>query len=208
MEKVVAENLCKEDFNAAFRECFQVYILPVQLGYITDLYPVYTFHHHDFGTAPGPVHFRHIKQIGVTEIAPQLRGIGGLAQQVEFVVKDLFKFSNDFTWSQAATMLPVPLCQSCKRVQQVQVTRNLLADIGAQHLDDDISAILELCSVYLCDGGGCQRGFVELTKDFFNRGTQRGLDCGACPGAGKRRYVILQACQFLSDIIWQQIPAC
>ena len=61
-------------------------------------------------------------------------------------------------------MLPVTLCQSCNRVQQVYVTGNLLADIGSQDLDDDGGTILERCRVYLCDGGGCQRRFVELPE--------------------------------------------
>ena len=102
VKEIVAEDLGEKDLHPAFGERLEVYAACAQGVDIAHRNAGDAFHDHDIGTASGPVDFRHVEHVGILEIAPQLRGIGRLAQQVEFVEDGLFELGDDLAWVAAA----------------------------------------------------------------------------------------------------------
>ena len=131
VKEVMPEYLGKEDFHSTLGECFQIDIVVAQSLDIADLDAINAFHDHDLRTAVVPVHFRYIQQVGAGKVAPQLRGVGRLAQQVELIVECFFELGDHLARTQAFTHRPVTLGQVCHRVQQADVTRDVLLHMGA-----------------------------------------------------------------------------
>ena len=84
--KKLCRNTCvkkmRTPFSARLRD---VGAAVAQAREVADRHAMDALHDHDLGAAVVPVHFRHVEQLGAGEVALQLRGVGGLAHEVEFI---------------------------------------------------------------------------------------------------------------------------
>jgi hypothetical protein len=94
--------------------------------------------------APVPVHLGQHQQVGILEVAPQLRAVGGLAHQVELVMQVLVELGHHFARLQAAAVGPQFFQQVGGHLQQRDVVLDDRLDAGAQDLDRHLAAIRQL----------------------------------------------------------------
>ena len=64
---------------------------------------------------------RHVDLFGALEIAPELRAIGGLADQIQLVEDDLLVFRHDAGGFEPASLRPVTLGERGEDVQEAEV---------------------------------------------------------------------------------------
>ena len=133
MEETVAEHLGEEDFHTAFGQQFHVGALVGEGCQVGDGNAVNTLHDQHLGAAQVPVHLRHIQLLGAGKVTPQLAGVGGLAQQIEFVVDGFFVVADHFHRPQAAGFGGQFFGQAGEQEQPRQV----LADDWLQAWADD-----------------------------------------------------------------------
>ena len=82
---------------------------------IVDDDAVNSLHDHDVGPAIVPVDLGHVQQRRARKIALQLRGIAGLAQQIQFIENGLAVFAHQLDGPQRARLLPVLVGQFRQR---------------------------------------------------------------------------------------------
>ena len=86
VEETVAKHLREEDRDAVARQLRDVDPGIAQALHLADRHAVHAFHHDHALGAQVPDHFGHEDQVEALHVAAQLRGIGGLAHQVELVM--------------------------------------------------------------------------------------------------------------------------
>ena len=86
------------------------------------------------------VHFRHVKQRAIDKITPQRGGIGGFANQVEFIKDGFFKFSHHLARPQALAVIKRPFNQLGHHVQQADILFYRGANVRAQYFYRDVAA--------------------------------------------------------------------
>ena len=111
MKETVTENLGKEDPPPPLCERLEIDALTLELRHIADGDTIDTLHDHHLAATKRPIDLGHIKQIGILKVAPQLRGIGRLAQQIEFVKDGLFVFRYHLPRPQPPPFAPIALRQ-------------------------------------------------------------------------------------------------
>ena len=79
---------------------------------------MYTLHHDDIGGAVVPVHLWHLEQRRVLEVAPQLIGISGFADEVELVMQIVVELADDLERAQAPRVGRHPREQPAEGAQQ------------------------------------------------------------------------------------------
>ena len=135
------EHLREEDRHAVLGELLDVGAEFSQPRDLRDLDAMDPLHDHDVLAAEVPVHLRHVQQRAAGEVALELRGIAGLAHEVELVQDRLFVLDDDFARPEAPGFRPVLLGEAGERVQHFEVEADRLAHAGTQHLDDDFAAV-------------------------------------------------------------------
>ena len=173
---------------------------------LRDLDAVDALHDHDVLAAEVPVDLRHVEQRAAGEVALELRGVGGLAHQVELVQDRLLVLDDDLARPQAARIRPVSLGKPGEGVQHLEVAIDHLAHAGAQHLDDDLAPV----------GAASRRGpgrsrrrraasSSKLREQLGDRPAERCLDAGLRILAGEGRHAVLQLREFVGDVGRQQV---
>ncbi len=207
MEEAVAEDLGEENLHAAFGELLHVGALFGQPGHVGDRHAVDALHHQYLRAAVIPVDLRHVEQRRILEVAPELAGVGGLAQQVEFVVDGLGVVLDHLHQVQAAGIDRRTLGGLGQQEQPGQVLADDRLEIGPHHLDHHFLAAAQLRRMHLSHRRGGQRLAVEAGEHFAHRRTQLALDQGGGHGRVEGRYAILQHRQLFGDVQRQQVPA-
>ncbi|MCY1205597.1 hypothetical protein D9M72_171490 [compost metagenome] len=207
MEEAVAEHLGEEDFHAALCQQFHVGALVGEGGQVGHRDAVDAFHHQHLGAAPVPVDLGHVEQRRAVEVAAQLAGVGRLAQQVELVVDGLLVVVHHFYRAQAAGVGGHALGQAGEEEQPGEVLADDRPQVGADHLHHHFLAAFQLGSVDLGHRGRGQRLDVEAGEHLADPGAQLFLDTRDGLLRGERRYLVLQAGQFIGDIGRHQVAA-
>ena len=207
VEEAVTEHLGKEDFDAAFGQFLHVSALVCEGGQIGHWNAVDPLHHQHLVATPVPVDAGDIQQLGALEVAPQLRGIGGFAVQVQLVEDGLFVILDHLDRAQTTTIGRNALQQACGQKQPLDILIDGFANTRTNHLDHHLTAIFQAGSVDLGYRGGGQRLVAELGEDILNALTELLLNPCAGPGAGEGRYLVLQTGQFKGDVFGQQVAA-
>ena len=207
VEEVVAEHLREEDAHAVLGELRNVGAGGLEARALADRHAVDALHDHDVGAAVIPVHLRHVQQLGSGEVALQLRGVGGLAHQVELIENGLLVFRDQLARPQPPALRPVAVREIGERLQHLQIPLDHRAHARPQHLDHDLRAAGQARGVHLCDGGGGERGLIEGVEHLREGPSVGALDRLAGNGARKRRHAILQLGELVGDIRRQQVAA-
>ncbi len=95
MEEAVAEHLREEDAHAVLGELGDVRARTAQTLHVGNGHAVDALHDHDFQAAEVKVDVGHVEQVRAGEITLQLRGVGGLAHEVELVEYGFLVFRDD-----------------------------------------------------------------------------------------------------------------
>ena len=82
MEKIVAENLSKKDFDPACSQQFEVRISVAQLFDFSDRYSVDAFHDQNFLARQRPMNFRNVQRFGPFEVFSDFGRIAGFPHQI------------------------------------------------------------------------------------------------------------------------------
>ena len=141
VEKAVAEHLGEEDLDAGARERRDVDALLPQRVDLRYRRAVHALHHHHAPRAVVPVDRGHREQRRIREIAPQLRGVGGLAHQVQLVLEVARELGHHLARLQPPPVGPQPLHQPRRGLEQQHVLRDHRRDARPQHLDRDLGAV-------------------------------------------------------------------
>jgi len=136
-----------------------------------------------------------------------LRGVGGLAQQIQLVENGLLEFLYHFYRAQLLAGRPVTLDAAGHGVHQADVAADHRQDAGAQNLDHHLASVLEHGPVYLGDGGRGERRGLETVEQFTDRLAEAGLDDPSGLLVREWRHAVLQFGKLLGDVVRQQIPA-
>ena len=174
---------------------------------VADRGAVDALHDHDVRAGQLPVHLRDIQGLAAQPVAPQLRGVGRFALEVELVEDGLLVLRHHLHRAQALALLPVALGQVGDDVEEPDVPADDLVDPRAQDLDHHLAAVLEAGGVDLGDRGRRQGGFVESVEDRRHRATQGLLDEGACLGPGEGRDPVLELGQLDREVVREQVAA-
>ena len=157
VEEIVAEHLREKDRHAVLGELLDVGAELAQPRDLGDLDAADALHDHDVLAAEVPVDLGDVQQRAAGEVALELRGVAGLAHQVELVQDRLLVLDDDFARAQAARLRPVFLGEAGEGVQHLEVAVDRLAHAGPQHLDDDLASVRQRRRVHLGDRGGGER---------------------------------------------------
>ena len=204
----MAKHLRKENLDTVFCEFLDIGARFTQCGHIADRDAVNALLNEHFGAAVIPINIRHIEHVRTGEVAFQLCRIGGLTHEVEFVDDRLLILRDDLERAQTLAVLPVAGCETGNRAHDVEILFDLLLHARAQQLDDDFMAVMQLRGMNLCNRRRGERLGIEALEHFVDRlaiGCVENLDSLL---GRKRRDLILQLCQLVSDIGWQQVAAC
>ena len=201
----MAEHLREEDLHAVLGEPLDVRAATPELGDLADQHAVDALHHHHVAAAQVPVHLGHVQQVGILEVAPQLRGVRRLAHQVELVEDGLLVLADDLGGSQAAALGVVIAREAREHVHHLEIALDIRAHAGPQHLDDDLPAVLEHRRVHLRDRCGRQRRLVEALEGLGDRPTVGTLDDRPRLGAREGRHAVLQLRELVGDVGRQQV---
>ena len=139
------------------------------------------------------------------EVALELRGVAGLAHQVELVQDRLLVLDDDLARPQAPRVRPVLLGEAGEGVQHLEVEVDRLAHAGPQHLDDDLAPVRERRRVDLGDGGRRERRGIEAREELRDRPAERGLDARLGERAVEGRDAVLELRELVGDVGRQQV---
>ncbi len=155
-----------------------------------------------------PVNLGHDQQRRLGEVAAQLRGIGGLAHEVEFIAQVFGELGDHLAWLQAPGIRPQSFKQNGEGVEQSEVVLDDRQHVRAQDLDRDfVTAILFLQpgEVNLGDRGRSDRYRVKFGKHVVCRTVIRLLDFRQRKMRIEWRHLILQFGEFVGDVGRQQV---
>ena len=153
------------------------------------------------------MHLRHVEQVRVREVPPELRGGRRLAQQVQLVEDGLLVLVHDLARVEAPRGGPVPMREIRDKAEQAHVATDDLADFRAHDLDHDLAAVGEPRGVHLGDRRRCQRLADELAEDLLDRAPQLAAHDRGGGVARERRHPVLEACELVGDVFGQQVAA-
>ena len=137
VKEVVAEHLREEDLDAVLREPLDVRAGAAQRLDVVDLDAEDSLHRQDVRAAIIPVDLGHVQQVGAGEIALELRGVRGLAHQIELDGERPLELRDDLDGMQPMRLGPVALGERRDRVQHLDVALNQRRDVRPQDLHDD-----------------------------------------------------------------------
>ncbi len=167
---------------------------------------MHALHDHDARRAVVPVHLGHREQRRALEVAPEQRRVGRLAHEVELVLQVARELRHHLARLEAPRLGP-ELEQPRRGLEQPHVLGDLPLDPGAQHLDRDLGAVLELGQVDLRDRGAGDRVAPEIREDSVHAGAEASLDLRHGKIGGERRHLVLQLGQLVGDVERQQVAA-
>ncbi len=206
VEEAVAEYLGEEHLHPALGQQLHVGAVGLQRRNVGDRNAVDPLHHQHLLTAVLGEHLGHVERLGAGEVAAQLDGVGGFAHQVELVEDGLAILFHHLDGAQPSALGHETGHQTGQRLHQSQVGLDDRLDVGTDHLDDDLAAVLlQPGGVHLGDGGRRQRCLVEIVKQGLDGATQARLYLAAGRLTTEGRHPVLQQCQLLGDVRRQQI---
>ncbi|SAJ33735.1 Uncharacterised protein [Enterobacter cloacae] len=207
MEEAVAEHLGEEDLHAALGQCLEVGALVAQGFQVGHRDAVDALHHQHLGPAPVPVDLWHVEQRRAFEVAPQLRGVGCLAEQVEFVDDGFLVVADHFHGVQAPRLAGDPLGEAGEDEQPGDVGADHRFQVRPDHLHHHFLAALQPRGVDLGHRGRGQRFAFEAGEDLFDLRAQLFLDALDRQLRREGRHLVLQPGQFVGDVVGQQVAA-
>jgi hypothetical protein len=135
------------------------------------------------GVHSRPDHLGDQHQIEPLHIAPQLGGVGRLTHQIELVVQVHVELGHHLAGLEAPAVAGQSLDPGGEHPQQREVVVDDLQHAGAQHLDGDLAAVVQLRKMHLGDRGTGDRLGIEAGEQRFDRASEGLLD----ESAGCRR---------------------
>jgi hypothetical protein len=173
MEEAVAEHLGEEDGDAVARQLGDVHAGLAQALHLADGHAVHALHHHDLGMAEVPEHLGDQHQVQPRHVAAQLRGVGGLAHQVQLVVQVLVELGHHLARLQALAIGRQAFHPAGHHAHEAQVFFDDRQHAGAQHLDGHLALAPPrsrmTCEVHLGNGRTGHRLALEGHKDLAQR---------------------------------------
>ena len=207
MEEAVAEHLGEKDLDPGARQLLEIDTRGHDAVELADRNAVHALHDDHALAAIIPMHLGHAQQGGAGEIAPQLRAVGGLAHQVEFIVQIFVELGHHFARTQTLAVGPHALDQPGRGPHQGQILFDDRLHAGAQHLDRDLAPVFECGQMHLGDRGRGDRIARKTREQFFGRRAQRPRDFTCRERGIEGRHTILQPREFIGDVGRQQIAA-
>ena len=134
-----------------------------------------------------------------------MTGVGGLADQIQFIENGLFILAHHFDRPQPTPLPPIALRQVGDDVQQFHIAADGFFDTGPHHLDHHLPTVVQTGGMHLGNRSGSQWLKTEFFEKRFQRLAIGFFDDGSRLLAGKRRHSILQLGQFQGDIVRQQV---
>ena len=205
MEEAVAEHLGEEDLDAVAGELPEVDALLAHPVDLADGDAAYPLHHDHVLPAQVPVHLRDAQQVRVAEVAAQLVGVGRLADQVQLVVQVVVELVDDLQRPQPPRIGGDADGERAGGAQQAEVVLHHLGHAGAQHLDRHLPAVVQLRQVDLGDGGGRNRGLLELGEYVGDPEPQAALDLRHRQRCREGRHAVLEHRELVGDIRRHQV---
>src|SRR5690606_24487696 len=207
VEEAVTEHLGEEYFDAALGQLLHVRALGAQGVDIGHRDAADALHDQHLVAAPVPIDGRHIEYRRAEEVAPQQRGVGRLAIQVQLVEDGLLVIAYHFHRTQPPPLAGNALQGARRQVQPLDILMDDVFDPRAHDLDDYVAAVMQQGGMYLGDGSRGQWRIGKLGEYRFDRHAQLFFDTLACLIGGEGRYLVLQEGQFDGDVVGQQIAA-
>ena len=209
VEEAVAKNLRKKQRDTVARQLGDINPCITQPLDLVDRHTGHTLHHDHLGVAEVPEHLGNQHQVQPLHVAAQLRGIGGLLDQVEFVVQVVVEFGHHLARLQAFAVGAEFFHPTRHGAHQLQVFLDGRAHAGAQDLDGHITqlarAVADGGKVHLCNRGAGHGHTFEMGKHLVHRTPERTLDGGDGNGGVKRRHPVLQQHQLVGDVLRHQV---
>ena len=206
MEEIVAEDLGEEYLHTTLGQLLEIGALGAQGIDIRHRNAVDALLDHDLTMGQRPVNGGHVEQRRALEVALELRGVGSFLVEIELVEQRRFVVLHHFHRAEA-TRFGDPAHQAREGVQQADILAHDAIDTGANDLDHDLLAAVQLGGVNLGDRRRGHRLGLERRERFLDRLAQLDLDHGAGGLAGEGGDLILQPFEFIGDIRRQQIAA-
>ena len=171
---------------------------------------MHALHDHHLGVAIVPEHLGDHHQVEPLHVAAQLRGIGGLAHQIQFVVQVLVELRHTLPRLESLAIGRQFFNPARHHAHQVQVLFDGAQHVGPQHFDghfpSGVATVSQSRKVDLGDRSTGDRDAIKLAEYRIQRFAKRTLDGGHSDFAGKRRHPVLQMGQLVGDIRRQQVP--
>ncbi|CAM5213543.1 hypothetical protein CDEF62S_05792 [Castellaniella defragrans] len=209
VKETVGEDLHEKDLDPLARQQRDVHAQLAQPVDVADGHAVHALHGEDLAGTIFPDDFRHLEQMAAPgvrpEIAPQLAAVGSLAQQIKLIVQVFVELGHHFARLEAAAVRRQPLDQPRQHAQQHQIPFYGLAHARTQDFDRHLAAIVQHGKMHLRDRGRGHGIALELREQHSGRLTQGFFDDGGGLVGRERRHLVLQAGQFVGDILGDQI---
>ena len=136
------------------------------------------------------------------EVAPQLRGIGALGQQVELIEDDLLVVIDDLARPQSAAYRKVLFDQAGDPLQQLDVLDYGLFNAGSNDLDDNFFAAEQASAMHLRDRSGGQWLEREFAENFLPGSAECLLDQAGNTRTAEAGNVVLKGLQLIGEFWW------
>ena len=149
VKETIAEYLGKKNLHPTFRQLLQIHPAPPQFGDIAHGDTVDPLHHQHLAAGFRPEHLGYVQDRRVLEIAPQLTGVGGLADQIQLIENGLFVLGHHLDRPQPTPLSPIALRQAGDDVQQFHIAANGLFDAGPHHLDHHLPTAVQAGGMHL-----------------------------------------------------------
>jgi hypothetical protein len=121
--------------------------------HVADRHAVHALHDDHVRRAQLPHHLRYEQQVEPLHVAAQLRGVGGLAHQVELVVQVGVELGDDLARLEPLAVDEDALDPDRELAQQGEVVVDRREHAGPEHLDRDLAPVLQDGEVDLGDRG-------------------------------------------------------
>ncbi len=207
VEEIVPEDLREEYLDTVLRQPLDIRAGRLERRLVADRDAADALHRQHIAAAKIPVHLRHVEQIRAFEVAFQLRGVGGLAHQIDLVAQCLLELGDDGDGPQALRGRPIALGQAGDRIKHLDIGLDLAADVGPQHLDHDLLPVMQRRDMNLGHRGRRQRLAFEARVALGDAAAERLLDRRDCDLGRERRHVVLQLRELVGDLGRQEIAA-
>ena len=160
-----------------------------------------------FGPAEVPVHLGHVQQLGAGEVAPQLRGVGGLAHQVELVEDGLLVLAHDLDGTQPLAFARVVAGEPAS-AYSTSMSRSIISRMPGRSTLTTTSSPVRRRAACTCAIEAAASGVSSNSANTsLDRAAVGALGDRARLGAGKRRHVVLQLRELVGDVGGQQVAA-
>ena len=147
---------------------------PRAARHVADRHAVDALHHHHVDAAVVPVHLGHVEQRRAGEVALQLRGVGGLAHQVELVENGLLVLARPSRAAAAAGLRASSAARARASAYSTSRSRSMTARMpGRSTLTTTSWPFSSRRRVHLRDRGRGQRRLVEAREHLAERACRR-----------------------------------